>query len=291
MQPLNSETRVRMFWAKVVHSNTKLSRSCVFAAKSNKTANQHTGHSSLGISRQYHLLKFPRKRSSPHLIQNMEENSSGPWTCGILAALPIRKLSGSLRQLTAKFRHKHWLPIHETQHQTLPISAQYWFLFQIHFILNFASQFRWFPVKKKTSTLRQRKGRAPQPSSTFSCQAGVGWWWGGGGPSWQRRHVHDCMRPIRLTVALGLKTNSFHGNTNCCLQWGWIWENAFYFQSGKNLPVFHTWIAQNCLCHTGVCVCVGVCYLKHFNFCVVRLHWTVCTSWGEEGFSLRMDRH
>ena len=29
--------------------------------------------------------------------------------------------------------------------------------------------------------------------------------WGGGGPP--RRHVHDTIRPIRLTVALGLKTN------------------------------------------------------------------------------------
>ncbi len=34
---------------------------------------------------------------------------------------------------------------------------------------------------KKTS---QRKGRAPQPSITFTCQAGGEWWWGrgGGGP-------------------------------------------------------------------------------------------------------------
>ncbi len=40
-------------------------------------------------------------------------------------------------------------------------------------------------MHSETSTLSQRKGRAPQPSITFSCQAGGGWWWGGrgeGGP-------------------------------------------------------------------------------------------------------------
>ncbi len=34
-------------------------------------------------------------------------------------------------------------------------------------------------IERKTSTLSQRKGRAPQPSNTFSSQA-RGWWWGGG---------------------------------------------------------------------------------------------------------------
>ena len=31
------------------------------------------------------------------------------------------------------------------------------------------------PVQSQTSTLSQRKGRVPQPSITFSCQAEVGW--------------------------------------------------------------------------------------------------------------------
>ncbi len=56
-----------------------------------------------------------------------------------------------------------------------------------------------------TSTLSQRKGRAPQPSITFSFLAG------GGGPP--RRHVHDSIRPIRLTVALGLKARLTKGIT------------------------------------------------------------------------------
>ncbi len=59
--------------------------------------------------------------------------------------------------------------------------------------------------KNITSTLCQRKGGAPQPSITFSCQA-----WGKGGPSCggggdpprQRRRRRDSTRPIRLTVAL-----------------------------------------------------------------------------------------
>ena len=58
-----------------------------------------------------------------------------------------------------------------------------------------------------TSTLSQRKGRAPQPSITFSCQAGGGGgggpvvgWWGGALP---RRRRRDSIRSIRLTVALG----------------------------------------------------------------------------------------
>ena len=55
-----------------------------------------------------------------------------------------------------------------------------------------------------TSTLSQRKGRAPQSSITFSCQAGGGGSASQGGPLWQR-HVLDSMRPIRLTIAPGLK--------------------------------------------------------------------------------------
>ncbi len=61
-----------------------------------------------------------------------------------------------------------------------------------------------FSVKqrsKETSTLSQRKGRTPQPSITW----GGGSQPGGGGPPQQQRHVHDSIRPIRLTVALGLK--------------------------------------------------------------------------------------
>ncbi len=67
-----------------------------------------------------------------------------------------------------------------------------------------------------TSTLSQRKGRAPQPSITFSCQAGEGGflvlrgglWCGGGGPPHQWWRTRDSIRPIRLTVTLDLKTTA-----------------------------------------------------------------------------------
>ena len=69
-----------------------------------------------------------------------------------------------------------------------------------------------------TSTLSQLKGRAPQPSITFSCQArgvvvvvggGVPVVGGGGPP---RRHVHDSIRQIPLTAALGPKSKLPLGN-------------------------------------------------------------------------------
>ncbi len=85
--------------------------------------------------------------------------------------------------------------------------------------------------KQLTSTLSQRKGQVPQPSITFSCQArggvcvvwgaqlwcgglwcwGVSVVWGVCGVWWGGRHVRDFIRPIRLTVALGLK-NIFRQN-------------------------------------------------------------------------------
>ena len=37
---------------------------------------------------------------------------------------------------------------------------------------------------------------------------------GGGVPPWQRQHVHDSIRPFRLTVALGLKTGMVWCNRN-----------------------------------------------------------------------------
>ncbi len=66
---------------------------------------------------------------------------------------------------------------------------------------------------KKTSTLSQRNGRAPQPSIHVVIR---GTSQGGGGLPRQRWHVHDSIRPIRLTVALGLKKtfglkNAFRG--------------------------------------------------------------------------------
>ena len=96
------------------------------------------------------------------------------------------------------------------------IPIYYYFFFFVEPILTWQSC-------AETSTLGQRKGRAPQPSITFSCQArgvvvvggGVpvvvggsssgGGGGGGGGPPRQRRHIHDSNRPIQLTVALGLK--------------------------------------------------------------------------------------
>ncbi len=60
--------------------------------------------------------------------------------------------------------------------------------------------------RNETSTLSQRKGRAFQPSITWggSQPGGGSASWGGGPPQQWRRH--DTIRPIRLTVALGLKT-------------------------------------------------------------------------------------
>ena len=50
--------------------------------------------------------------------------------------------------------------------------------------LSFVCAHNQLGLQKWTSTLSERKGRAPQPSVTFSCQAG-GWWWGGGVQLWE----------------------------------------------------------------------------------------------------------
>ncbi len=56
------------------------------------------------------------------------------------------------------------------------------------------------PTPFATSTLSQCKGRVPQPSITWGGQPARGWGW-----VLHDNDVRDSIRPIRLTVALGLK--------------------------------------------------------------------------------------
>ena len=76
--------------------------------------------------------------------------------------------------------------------------------------------FSWQKQEKENCTASTLSVKAERPNHPSRSHARQGWWWWGaasgggdpvvGGPPWQRRHVHDSIRPIRLTVALGLKT-------------------------------------------------------------------------------------
>ncbi len=103
----------------------------------------------------------------------------------------------------------------------LPLRRSVLVIDKVHSTIGVNSFFckKTYPVRLKlsTSTLSQRKGRAPQPFITWGGGGGSasqGWGVsqpGGGGPPRQRQCRRDSIRPIRLTVALGLKsTEIFH---------------------------------------------------------------------------------
>ena len=61
----------------------------------------------------------------------------------------------------------------------------------------------------------------------------VTWCWGGvvvggGDPPRQRRYIHDSLRPIRLTVALGLPIVASAGASACCMN-TLLGNSCFYF--------------------------------------------------------------
>ena len=63
------------------------------------------------------------------------------------------------------------------------------------------------------------KAECPQPSITWGggfSQPGGSASWGGHPHQWQRWHVHDSIRPIRLTVALDLKTQISWSSHEAC---------------------------------------------------------------------------
>ncbi len=91
-----------------------------------------------------------------------------------------------------------------------------------------------------TSTLSQRKDRAPQPWCV--CGGGSVVWvglWFGGGPPQHRRRRRDSIRPIRLTVAFGLKIRS------CWSEWR---KKLFFFTT-----YYWSYACETHWCNTTAC--------------------------------------
>ena len=101
-----------------------------------------------------------------------------------------------------------------------------------------------------TSTLSQRKGRAPQPSITLSSASRRGSASQGGPPhQWQWPHIHDSIRLIRLTVVLDLKTPLTHAYTAVfCLSCARTESAGASFRG--NWKTVHLWIFTSMISRT-----------------------------------------
>ena len=143
--------------------------------------------------------KWPKKVVF-YLSAPLSSGSASPLLAAVFAASPLSSTFNSLNfstTLSASFSEDFSSLASASEEQTERTS----------WILEQSKQVRLVSAEAERSNHPSRVGGGGVASQ------------GGGLPPRQRQHVHDSIRPIRLTVALGLKTNKF-AKQRFSVMWG-----------------------------------------------------------------------